>query len=140
MTKPRRPLPLFVSIALAAACGTVRETDLPDADPTPTPDAWIDPAQTPDAPPTTTRPDGAVEPEPDAPPPPECTSSAECGAATPYCVEERCVACDTDAACAATAPVCSDADHTCGGCLSDADCTAYVTTGACAPRRVRRVR
>jgi hypothetical protein len=133
MTKPRRPLPLFVSIALAAACGTVRETDLPDADPTPTPDAWIDPAQTPDAPPTTTRPDGAVEPEPDAPPPPECTSSAECGAATPYCVEERCVACDTDAACAATAPVCSDADHTCGGCLSDADCTAYVTTGACAP-------
>jgi hypothetical protein len=76
-------------------------------------------------------PDAALPPEPDAPPPPECTTSSQCGGSTPYCVANRCEECNGDAACTASEPVCSGADHTCGGCAIDADCALYPATPNC---------
>ncbi|MEZ4362221.1 MAG: right-handed parallel beta-helix repeat-containing protein [Kofleriaceae bacterium] len=62
-----------------------------------------------------------------------CTSSAQCGGATPVCdVEDTgvCVPCTTadDAACGDATPVCGD-DHTCRGCRAHAECA----TAACLP-------
>lgn len=153
-----RSLAVLVSLCFAIGCGSVRN-DLPDADhpvgdddvtdpdgppPSVTPDAAL--GTTPDAPPVSTQADAALPPPPpdaesppppppDAPPPPpppECTTNAQCGGSTPFCVAEHCVQCATDSACPSTAPVCST-DHVCTGCASDSDCAALPGQMACSP-------
>lgn len=139
-----RSLAVLVSLSFIVGCGSVRN-DVPDpsgpgdddvADarpPSDLPDAAIaDPP--PDAPPMAT-PDASLPDAslPDAPPPPECTTDAQCGGSTPYCVANRCEACNGASTCTASAPVCSSTDYTCGGCAADADCSLYAATPNCAP-------
>jgi hypothetical protein len=63
----------------------------------------------------------------------ECTTSAECpNADLPACVDGRCVACDADHACPASAPVCS-AESACEGCTEEAACSGLETTPHCGP-------
>jgi hypothetical protein len=63
----------------------------------------------------------------------ECTTSAQCpNADLPACVDGRCVACDADHACPASAPVCS-AESACEGCTDEAACSGLGTTPHCGP-------
>ena len=58
----------------------------------------------------------------DAAPPPECTADTECSAPEPFCIDQVCVACRTDADCG-TNESC-DTGHACGPeCTVDADCS-----------------
>jgi hypothetical protein len=64
---------------------------------------------------------------PDAPG--TCSSDGDCAGPTPYCVENRCVACRTSEACPGGSPICSP-DHACVSCaLADGGCPA--TAPAC---------
>lgn len=88
-----------------------------------------------------------------------CSTAADCGAAAPYCIDERCSAscqvntdctgadqplCATDGACVGcltgadcsdpNAPVCDPTARACRGCTADADCSGGIcieATGAC---------
>lgn len=63
----------------------------------------------------------------------ECTTSVECSSPDlPACVDGRCVACDAEHACPASAPVCS-AESTCAGCTDEASCSGLDGTPHCGP-------
>jgi hypothetical protein len=63
----------------------------------------------------------------------ECTTSVECSSPDlPACVDGRCVACDAEHACPASAPVCS-AQGTCEACTDEASCSGLDGTPHCGP-------
>lgn len=93
---------------------------------------------------------------------PQCTSSTECSAPTPYCVNQVCTAtcsadpdctgvaglpfCAPDGACVAcldetactdpSSPICDDSTHSCRSCAEDGECPSGIclaTEGTCAP-------
>jgi hypothetical protein len=68
----------------------------------------------------------------------ECSSDPDCPAETPVCHESRCVECDATHGCTPSKPVCNVITETCGGCVSDVECTTFgeaprcdTSTGAC---------
>jgi hypothetical protein len=67
---------------------------------------------------------------PDDPAPPGsggCTGDMECSGATPFCIDNACVACRTSATCPVSREVCDSASHECRGCIKDGECDS----GAC---------
>lgn len=68
-----------------------------------------------------------------------CSIAADCtNPERPYCVDRRCVACEDNGSCSASAPVCDANARSCGPCTSEADCAGrseaahcLMTTGAC---------